>query len=97
MSGEMRRGAQLWREVALVFMWLAVVAAALGSHSVTIAWNPNPESGVEYRIHYGEQSGAYDHQVAVGETTTCTLEGLEEGKVYYIAATARADSGEESG
>jgi len=61
------------------------------SHSaqVTLAWDPNKETDLAgYKIYYGTSSGTYDVSWDVGNWTTCTIAGLEEGKTYYFAATA---------
>ena len=56
---------------------------------VTLAWNPNTEEDLAgYRIYYGTASGDYDHTLEVGNQTEYTVTGLEEGLLYYFAATA---------
>ena len=39
-------------------------------------------------MHYGTISGVYAYNVNVGNNTSCTISGLEEGTTYYFAATA---------
>lgn len=66
--------------------------------SVTLAWDPSPVmEQVSYRIYYGSMSGAYDHRVDTGESTTATIEGLVPGQQYFFAATAINEGGLESG
>ncbi len=39
-------------------------------------------------MHYGNYSGNYQYTVNVGNSTSCTISGLNEGTTYYFAATA---------
>ena len=69
---------------------LCVISPAT-SHAaqVTLAWDHNKEADLAgYKIYYGTSSGNYDVTWDVGNWTTCTIAGLEEGKTYYFAATA---------
>jgi len=42
-------------------------------------------------MHYGTTSGDYDYSVNVGNFTSCTISGLQEGATYYFAVTAYND------
>jgi len=65
--------------------------------SVTLAWDPNPEPDVSgYKIHYGNASRNYPYSTNVGNVTTATVYGLQEGLVYFFAVTAHNTSGLES-
>jgi hypothetical protein len=65
--------------------------------TITLAWNPSPDTNVVgYRIYYGVESHDYTQVLDVGNTTTATLTGLEQGATYYFAATAYYESGIES-
>lgn len=65
--------------------------------SVVLAWDPSPDASVTgYKIHYGTASGNYPKVQQVGNVTTTTISGLQEGSVYYFAATAYAADGLES-
>jgi chitodextrinase len=60
---------------------------------VSFQWNENTESDLAgYMIHYGTSSrtssGIYTFSEDVGDQTTYTLSGLEEGQTYYFALTA---------
>ena len=48
-------------------------------------------------MHWGKQSGVYDFSQDVGNVTTYTLTGLDDGETYYFAATALDDNNNESG
>jgi hypothetical protein len=80
----------------LLFIPLSVQSAH--GASVTLAWDPNPESYVAgYKVYYGTASGSYSLTVDVGSWTSLTISGLEAGKTYYFAATAYDTAGDESG
>jgi hypothetical protein len=65
--------------------------------AVDLAWDANTEPDLAgYKIHYGTASGDYSHTIDVGNITTYTLTGLEEGVTYYLAATAYDDDDNES-
>ncbi len=73
------------------------VASSARAGQVTLAWDPNSESNIAgYRIHYGTQSGSYEYSVDVKNETSCTISGLQEGSVYYFAATAYDSRNNES-
>ncbi len=54
---------------------------------VTLAWDGSASSGVAgYEINYGQTSGSYATQVDVGNQTSYTVTGLNDGATYYFAA-----------
>ncbi|MGH8589734.1 MAG: PKD domain-containing protein, partial [Gammaproteobacteria bacterium] len=56
---------------------------------VTLAWDASTSSGVAgYEINYGQTSGSYATQVDVGNQTSYTVTGLNDGATYYFAAKA---------
>jgi hypothetical protein len=62
---------------------------------VTLSWDANPEPDLAgYILHYGTLSRDYLDGVDVGNTTGCTISGLEPGQVYYFAVTAYNTFGE---
>jgi len=64
---------------------------------ISLAWDQNPESDIAgYKIYYGVTSRNYTNVIDVGQTTTCTIAGLEEGITYFLAATAYDTLGTES-
>jgi hypothetical protein len=68
------------------------------SANSTVTWDPSPDPSVRgYFIYYGTSSGNYTQRIDVGDARTCTISGLQEGAMYYIAATAYDSSGNESG
>ena len=65
---------------------------------VTLQWDENTEPDVDgYTIHYGTSSGIYPFSEDVGDQTTYTLSGLQEGQTYYFALTAYNTQGLHSG
>jgi hypothetical protein len=53
-----------------------------------LAWDAVSASNVAgYKIYYGYASGKYSFSVKVDKTTMASLSGLDQSKVYYIAAT----------
>jgi fibronectin type 3 domain-containing protein len=67
------------------FFTPSVVHAA----EVNLAWDPNTEPDVAgYKVYYGLGSRSYDHVMEVGNSTSCVVTGLEQGRTYYFAATA---------
>jgi hypothetical protein len=56
---------------------------------VKLAWDPNIEVDLAgYKVYYGNSSKNYKYSVDVGNFTSCSISGLEEGKTYFFAATA---------
>ncbi|MBR4180206.1 MAG: fibronectin type III domain-containing protein, partial [Treponema sp.] len=73
------------------------VKAQAGNGSVTLSWNYSvDETAGGYYIFYGNRPGEYLGRVAVegpspvnvGNTTSFTLTGLENGKIYYFAVAS---------
>ena len=74
------------------------IVAGSGAYSVTLAWNPSPNTNVTgYCVYYGPASRQYSNRVGVGNVTTVTVSGLVGGVTYYFAATTIAADGQESG
>lgn len=75
-----------------LFFFLTVLfflSTHVQSAQVTLQWDPNPEADLAgYRVYYGTSSGSYSHSLDVGNTTTCTVSNLQDGILYYFAATA---------
>ncbi len=101
MMNDARTGSRSIRRTAL---WVAV-ATLLAGHgllaqtdaSVTLAWDPSPDSTVAgYIVHYGNASGQYSASTNAGNVTTATVGDLQVGTPYFFAVTAYDTSGLES-
>jgi hypothetical protein len=95
-------GARLVRAIFLrgfcVFFSVFFISSIVNAGEVSLAWDTNTEPDIAgYRIHYGIASGNYDQVLDVGNTTSCTVSGLQDGQTYYFAATDYNTEGMESG
>ncbi len=78
----------VWGALFAFFVLFAGVAIAQEG-SLIVQWDPNTESDLAgYRVYYGEASGAYSHQIDVGNVTSCQIHQLTVGKIYFVAVTA---------
>ena len=75
---------------------LVPCAAVAGTASVMVGWEPSPDYVAGYDFCYGTSSGNYDYTVDVGNVTSCSISGLEEGETYYFAARAYDAAGNRS-
>ena len=84
--------------ILLLFALCIMPLCAAQAASVDLEWDPNTEPQLAgYKIYWGTSSGNYASSKNVGNTTVCTITGLDEGKTYYFAATAYDGTGAESG
>jgi hypothetical protein len=82
---------------AFVLSCLALASSALAEQSVTLAWDPNPETDIGgYIVYYGSASRNYTNAINVGNVTTNTVRGLVDGATYFFAVTAYNTNGLES-
>lgn len=65
--------------------------------AITLEWKPSYDSDVAgYLIYYGEKPGQYfgedsssgDSPIDAGNTTSATIEGLQNGRLYYFSVVA---------
>lgn len=86
--------------ILLSFFLLVFFCTPTGCHAVTLTWTANDpiENVAGYKIYYGSASGQYSTFKDVGNVTSCELENviatLEDGKTYYLAATAYSTTSE---
>ena len=60
-----------------------------GTATVTLAWNPNPETDITgYQLSYGTTPGVHPNIIEAGLNTTTTVAGLTEGTTYYFVVSA---------
>lgn len=77
--------------------FLLIPALCFAEGSVTLAWDPNPESDLAgYILYYGSTSRNYTNAVNVVNATTNTVSGLVDGVSYFFAVTAYNTNGLES-
>jgi len=70
---------------------LLTSTAAAGT--ITIEWDPNPESTVAgYIVYVGPSTGNYTSSYDVGKTTTFTLPNAVAGTTYHMAVRAYSSS-----
>ena len=75
----------------LISCTLYLVPPITYAKQVNLAWDPSIGSAAGYIIYYGTTSGAYQNNADVGNNTSCTISGLEEGATYFFAVTAYND------
>jgi hypothetical protein len=81
----------------LLFALCALPLPAAYAASVDLAWDPNTEPELAgYKIYWGPSGGNYTSSKDVGNNSSATITGLDEGKTYYFAATAYDGDGNES-
>jgi hypothetical protein len=56
--------------------------------AVTLAWNPSPTPGVQYRLYYGPIAGQQTIFEDAGTKTTWEVKNLTPGIPIYFAARA---------
>lgn len=82
----------------MIVLAILLLSAPCLAAEVSLKWDaPNAASPESYKIYWGETSGAYTGSRDVGNTLAATIDGLENGKTYYFAATAVYEGGAESG
>ena len=88
----------MFRNVSLLASALLLSPMVAYGAAVTLAWDANTEDDLAgYKIHYGTTSHSYSQSIDVGDVTEYTLEDLDDGVTYYLAATAYDDAANESG
>jgi hypothetical protein len=91
----------------LLFLLLCLTAIGqslpTNTASVTLAWDPSPESDVaKYVLYQGQASGQYTRQIDVTNRVNgvllCTnkVDGLAYSTTFYFVVTARSAAGLES-
>jgi len=81
----------------LSVLCLFVDAARATQSDVTLNWDASPSGNVSgYRVYFGAESGNYTNMTDVGNATTDTISGLEDGVTYYFVVSAYDATGIES-
>jgi len=67
------------------------------AHFLTMGWSPSPDTSIAgYYVCYGLTSGSCTNQLNVGNSTTATFGGIQEGVTYFFRAVAYDASGQKS-
>ena len=75
--------------ILLFFALCSITANSAFAAELNLVWKASASSNVDgYKMHYGTSSRNYPYSVNVGNHTSCSISGLQEGKKYYFAATA---------
>jgi hypothetical protein len=82
------------------WVWFAAVAmlsiASAEAATMTLRWDPNPDSVLGYRVWWGTSSGQYNRTVDVGNQTSFQFEAPTPPTTYYFIVTAYDSAGHES-
>ncbi len=82
----------------MIVLAILLLSAPCLAAEVSLKWDaPNAASPESYKIYWGETSGTYTGSKDVGNVLEATIDGLENGKTYYFAATALYRDDIESG
>jgi len=80
--------------ICLISIIFSIFIPIAWSAQVTLHWTASSGIVEGYNIHQGTSSRDYDVTLDVGNWTSVTIAGLEDGKAYYFAATAYNSEGE---
>ena len=77
--------------------WMAPAAGAATFHTIPLAWNAVPESGIQgYKVYVGTASRQYTQIYDAGTTPEFSVAAMEFGKTYYFAVKSIGGNGLES-
>ena len=80
----------------VIFVFGFTVSPIYAESEVTFAWDANTEPDLAgYKLHKGNSTGNYGTTINVGNVTTYTWIGIQDG-TYFFAATAYDDDDNES-
>jgi hypothetical protein len=77
----------------LVLIAAALVTAPSLAGELGVTWNPSADA-TGYVVHYGTSPGNYAFTVDVSATTETSIDGLEDCRTWYFAATAYNSAGD---
>ena len=70
---------------------------AHGAQNVLLAWDASKSSTVAgYFLYCGNENAMYTNKIDIGNNTTASISGLQEGQTYHFAVTAYNSAGVES-
>src|ERR1700722_4385752 len=77
------------RVCGLAVVLLLFLARVARADSLTLAWDPNPETDVQgYVLSWGTQPGVYVTHLDVGNHTSAQATGLADRTAYYFVVQA---------
>jgi hypothetical protein len=83
----------MWNNIIAAAALLFLTTFCATAYNVELYWTPSVSSNVtNYNVFYGNQSGVYTSQVAVGNVTNCVISNLT-ANVEYFALSAVNTSG----
>jgi len=74
-------------------MKMHLLPILLAAATVSLAWDPNPETVTGYELRQGKAPGLYDTTNQLGNVTTATVDGLEASQTYYFVVAAQNEAG----
>jgi predicted phage tail protein len=96
----LKRRQEMSKKILVLALGIVLGGVQAGwAATVSLAWDPNPESDIAgYELHYGTSSKSYTQVQVFGSTATQgTVTGLQDGNTYYFALKAFDTSGNRSG
>jgi len=97
-SFQLSRVRSLGTIAIMVAMLISGLVPSSFAAQANLAWDASPSPGVAgYKLLYGTSSRNYTQSLDVGNTTSYTVTGLDEGKKYYFAAAAYNSASVQSG
>lgn len=82
----------------MVAMLISGLVPSSFAGQANLAWDASSSPGVAgYKLLYGTASRNYTQSLDVGNTTSYTVTGLDDGKKYYFAAAAYNSASVQSG
>ena len=85
-------------KLELLILSIILIPSLVFGLGVRVTWNKNLESDLAgYLVYCGTSPGSYDRIVGADLTASVDIMGVEAGRTYYFAVTARDTSGNQSG
>ena len=83
--------------IPLLLTLCTILSSSALAATVNLAWKASTGLNLDgYKMYYGTSSRNYSYNVNVGNSTSCSISGLQEGRRYYFATTAYNASDVES-
>lgn len=96
-SASTNRGGRSGIILLALFFWFSCFSHARASQNVRLAWDPPPNVTIAgYYLYCGNEDGVYTNKIDIGNNTTTSVSGLQEGQTYHFAVAAYNATGVES-